>query len=186
MGPTSINPGGAGVNVDGLNFWVVFIEAVVYNTSFTPEPSPKDRQETELRMPFCSKCRNEYIDGTEVCEDCGVKLVVELPAESSGGADTELVEVWHAQGEMEAQLTRSLLESHGISSMITGESLRLTHGFTIDGLAEAKILVREEDAKRAKEVIALQEGMTQCEQCGYPAREIDGECARCGGELRKK
>ena len=71
-----------------------------------------------------------------------------------GDPNIELVEVWTAQGEMNAQLIRSVLEGDGIDSMLSGESVRLTHGITVDGLAEVKILVRKEDEKRAREVIA--------------------------------
>jgi hypothetical protein len=121
------------------------------------------------------------VEGTETCEDCGVVLTATLPAEhgvrSEGG---ELVEVWCAQGEMDAQLVRSLLESNGIESMFSGESLRLTHGFTVDGLAEVRILVRKDDAKRACDIIASLDGMTRCGNCGYPVRESDESCHSCG------
>lgn len=72
----------------------------------------------------------------------------------TGDPDVELVEVWTAYGEMDAQLIRSVLEGDGIDSMLSGESVRLTHGLTVDGLAEVKILVRKEDEERAREVIA--------------------------------
>lgn len=72
----------------------------------------------------------------------------------TGDPNVELVEVWTAHGEMDAQVIRSVLEGDGIESMLSGESVRLTHGITVDGLAEVKILVREEDAERAREVIA--------------------------------
>lgn len=72
----------------------------------------------------------------------------------SGDPNVELVEVWKAQGEIDAQIIRSVLEGDGIEAMLSGEAVRLTHGFTVDGLAEVKILVREEDAERAREVIA--------------------------------
>ena len=84
---------------------------------------------------------------------------------------------------MDAQLIRSLLESNGIRSMFSGESLRLTHGFTIDGLAEVKILVRDEDAKRACEIIASLEGMSRCPHCGYPGHNEDERCYSCGNAL---
>jgi hypothetical protein len=71
----------------------------------------------------------------------------------AGDPNVELVEVFKAQGEMEAQVIRSVLESDGIESMLSGESLRLTHGLTVDGLAEVRILVREDDETRSREVI---------------------------------
>jgi hypothetical protein len=72
-----------------------------------------------------------------------------------GDPNVELVEVFKAQGEMEAQMIRSVLEGDGIESMLSGESVRLTHGITVDGLAEVKILVRKADEVRAREVIAV-------------------------------
>lgn len=70
-----------------------------------------------------------------------------------GDPSVELIEVWRAHGEVDAQLIRSVLEGDGIDAMLSGESVRLTHAVTIDGLAEVKILVRKEDAERAREVI---------------------------------
>ena len=73
----------------------------------------------------------------------------------AGDPNLELVEVYNAQGEMEAQVIRSILEGDGIESMLSGESIRLTHGLTVDGLAEVKILVREDEETRAREVIRV-------------------------------
>jgi len=141
-------------------------------------------------MPFCPQCRNEYIEGTRACEDCGVKLVPKLSRPSGRppeGADKrrneDLVEVWRTQGEMDGQLIRSLLDGNGIPSMLSGESLRLTHGFTVDGLALVKLLVRPEDARRACDVIASTEGVTQCRHCEFPVREGDTSCWSCGESL---
>lgn len=33
-------------------------------------------------MPWCPNCKEEYVDGMKVCNDCGADLVDELPAES--------------------------------------------------------------------------------------------------------
>jgi hypothetical protein len=94
-----------------------------------------------------------------------------------------LVEVWRAWGEAEANLVQGLLETNGIRSAIRGESTRLTHGFTLDGLAEVKILVAPADAARASELISQSEGMTSCPRCARPAFETDRSCRFCGEEL---
>ena len=73
----------------------------------------------------------------------------------AGDPNLELVEVYNAQGEMEAQVIRSILEGDGIESMWSGETIRLTHALTVDGLAEVKILVREDEETRAREVIRV-------------------------------
>lgn len=62
--------------------------------------------------------------------------------------------VYTASGEVEAQQVRAFLESHGIPSAFHGESLRKTHGFTVDGLGMVEILVPETHAERAGQLLA--------------------------------
>lgn len=65
--------------------------------------------------------------------------------------------VYRAQGELEMQLIRDLLNRHDIPNRYQGEALRLTHGFTADGLAQVRIFVPTEHAERALEVLAAYE-----------------------------
>lgn len=37
-------------------------------------------------MPWCPKCKDEYVEGIKTCVDCGVDLVDELPEETDPGA----------------------------------------------------------------------------------------------------
>ena len=135
-------------------------------------------------MPFCPRCRSEFVEGTTTCEDCHVSLVSGSPSEEGPiRSDADLVEIWRTQGEMNAQLVRSLLEGSGIPSMLSGETLRLTHGLTIDGLALVRILVRAEDTARASEIIASIEGIRKCPGCGRPVSESDESCWSCGEEI---
>lgn len=68
--------------------------------------------------------------------------------------DLRLVEICQASNEIEAQLIRGLLESSGIDCTLKGEALRLTHSITVNGLALVAVLVRPEDAERAKQLIS--------------------------------
>ena len=77
----------------------------------------------------------------------------EPDAKGTGREEGGPVEVARVQGEMEAQVIRSLLESSGIFPMLSGEALRITHGLTIDGLGEVRILVRSSEADKARRVI---------------------------------
>jgi hypothetical protein len=94
-----------------------------------------------------------------------------------------LVEIWRAWGDFEVQFIRGLLEANGIESAFRGESTRVTHALTLDGLAEVKILVHESDAARACELIAGADGMTACPHCGKPASEKDTACRFCSEPL---
>ena len=62
-----------------------------------------------------------------------------------------------ANGELEAQQIRAFLESNGIACQFLGESLRKTHGLTLDGLGRVEIHAAEEDVARAKELLAAAE-----------------------------
>jgi len=107
-------------------------------------------------MPFCPRCNVEYIKEASACEDCGVPLVDFLPVEEEEGElpASPLVEVWCAPNETEAQMVRALLEANRIRSMLSGESLRLTHGIMVDGLAEVRIFVRSDEGARASGIVA--------------------------------
>ncbi len=92
----------------------------------------------------------------------------------------ELVEVWRAWGDAETHMIRGLLEAHGIPSAIRGESTRLTHGLTMDGLAEVRILVRAEDAEEAKRLIRSRNEVKTCPSCEGLTLRSDQSCRWCG------
>lgn len=65
--------------------------------------------------------------------------------------------VFTANGEIQAQQVRAFLEAAGISSQLRGESLRKTHGLTLDGLGMVEILVTAVDEDRARALLASAE-----------------------------
>jgi hypothetical protein len=65
----------------------------------------------------------------------------------------ELRCVFVANGNANAQQVRAFLEADGITTFERGESLRNTHGFTLDGLGRVEIYVAEQDAARAEELL---------------------------------
>jgi len=54
---------------------------------------------------------------------------------------------------LEAQVIKSHLESEGIPAILQYESAGLVFGITIDGLGETKVLVPQDLAEEAKEII---------------------------------
>ena len=62
-----------------------------------------------------------------------------------------------ADGEIQAQQIRAFLEAHGVACAFRGESLRLTHGFTVDGLGKVDIFVPDADVDRARALLATAE-----------------------------
>jgi hypothetical protein len=61
--------------------------------------------------------------------------------------------VFVASGEIQAQQVRAFLEAAGIPTIERGESLRLTHGLTLDGLGAVSIHVAESDVEQARALL---------------------------------
>ena len=61
--------------------------------------------------------------------------------------------VFIANGETQAQQVRAFLEADGISTIERGESVRNTHGLTLDGLGAVQIWVSAEHADRARTLL---------------------------------
>jgi hypothetical protein len=67
--------------------------------------------------------------------------------------DEGLVEVYFARNEMEAQVIKSLLEGFGIPSIFKSNAAPSVHQFTMDGMAEVRVMVPAALADEAKELI---------------------------------
>lgn len=61
--------------------------------------------------------------------------------------------VFVADGEMQAQQVCAFLRAWGIETTVGGETLRKTHGFTLDGLGAAEVFVSAADEDRAKTLL---------------------------------
>ena len=64
-----------------------------------------------------------------------------------------MVEVYQAAGEIEAQVIKSLLESYGIPCLLKSNAAHSVHTFAIDGMGEIKVMVWDSMAKKAKSLI---------------------------------
>ena len=65
----------------------------------------------------------------------------------------ELVEVYRATNEMEAQVIKSLLESYEIPCFLKSNAAPSVHMFTIDGMGEVGVMVWDSMIDRARELI---------------------------------
>ena len=57
---------------------------------------------------------------------------------------------------MECQIIKSRLESEGIPAILKYESAGLVYGLTADGLGETTVLVPEDLAQEAKEILDIE------------------------------
>jgi hypothetical protein len=83
--------------------------------------------------------------------------------------DAGLAEAARVYGPFEADLIRNLLESHGIASIVRGRTAPFVYPFTVDGLAEFKVLVQESDLEKALEIIAARPAPDDDEEPEKPA-----------------
>jgi len=112
-------------------------------------------------MPFCPKCRFEYIAGTTTCPDCGLALVESLPESATPGpGDFTQVELCLVRGEIHAKLIQSALASQGIPSRLDNPwpfrdplgatALPFPFGGGFD--AGTRVMVNRSDLDRARAV----------------------------------
>lgn len=101
-------------------------------------------------MPFCPKCKYEYVVGIEKCADCGASLIESLPEEPDL-PDIKLELVYTASYEYETGLIKDVLESAGIKSYVLVQRDR---NYPAPGnLSLIKLFVEEKNAEQAKEII---------------------------------
>jgi hypothetical protein len=65
----------------------------------------------------------------------------------------EMVEIYRAAGELEAQVIKGLLESNGIPCLLKSNAAFSAHMFAVDGMGEVTVMVWESMANKAKRLI---------------------------------
>ncbi len=68
-----------------------------------------------------------------------------------------MVEIYRAASEAEALIIKSFLESNGIPCLMKANAAPSVHAFAVDGMGEVTILVWENEAAKARELIREEE-----------------------------
>jgi hypothetical protein len=106
-------------------------------------------------LSFCPNCGSEYEPGIERCSDCDSPLVESPPDERADiDPDATLVEVYEAAGDNEAFIIKGLLESEGIWCSLESDVPHSVFPLDVDGLGAVRIMVSEDDAEHATQLIA--------------------------------
>jgi hypothetical protein len=98
---------------------------------------------------FCPKCRYEYEDILEICPDCQLKLIRELPPEEDPEY-TELITVFTTPDAGLLALAKSIFGDAGIDYYVKGETAKtlFAQGFMelqvhSEDLDEAELLMED-------------------------------------------
>jgi hypothetical protein len=100
-------------------------------------------------MPYCPKCRAEYVYGVRSCLDCEEPLVEELPPDAGTTANVRFVTAFQARHVMEAHLIQGILEAEGIPCLLVGAREQIYPQLPVfiqvpeDRLEEAQQLLEE-------------------------------------------
>ncbi len=70
--------------------------------------------------------------------------------------ESHFIVIRKVQGQETASIIRAHLESEGIPVLLKYESASLIYGITVDGIGEVKILVPQELADEARQIIEPQ------------------------------
>jgi len=65
----------------------------------------------------------------------------------------KMVEVYRAASDAEARIIQGLLESYGIFCFLKSNAAPSVHVFAVDGMGEVKVMVWEEVAGKARDLI---------------------------------
>jgi len=116
-------------------------------------------------MSYCPKCRDEFQDWVEVCPDCHVALVDELPPlpepPPRKGRNDPLVHIASAPNEAVATMWSGILEENGIRCLIKSGQLRAAM-YVLPYNQQCEIYVLASESDRASQILApFLEGETE-------------------------
>jgi len=107
-------------------------------------------------MPFCPKCKYEYVDGRVECIDCGEPLVDDLEApmdDEEGHPDIRFVAFRSYPSFVHAEMIREALANEGISSLIKGnEMFGAATGAAANATVKVVVWVPEDEQEEAARI----------------------------------
>ncbi|MBI4699445.1 MAG: DUF2007 domain-containing protein [Nitrospirae bacterium] len=103
---------------------------------------------------FCPECRTEYVPGIQLCTDCSVALVAELPPLPQPEF-SKYHKLYTPRNASELALIESILEAEKIDYFVKNDNFgSLYIGPQIDLYNQKTIMVQDDQYDRAKDVMS--------------------------------
>ena len=106
----------------------------------------KDGSASSLR--YISQIQNSVADLENLLE-----LALLVAEERDMDSNKPFVEIYQAQGQLDANMMVAFLGANGVEAFSSQESAGVTYGLTVGPLGVARIFVRREEAYKARELI---------------------------------
>lgn len=105
-------------------------------------------------MPFCPKCRAEYVEGVKSCPDCNVMLVDELPPKEKVEY-VDLVELEKVSDEVSGVMMKGILENRGIDVVLRAAKIPWYNGIASSWSAYywGLLLVPRDELEQSRQIL---------------------------------
>jgi len=102
---------------------------------------------------FCPECRQEYREGIEICADCQVTLIPDLP-QNQPMKEVRWIKLHELPSSIYAEMVKEALEKEGIPSYVKADFFSSAGGLkgNYPG-SHADLYVPEVDAEKASSIL---------------------------------
>jgi len=105
-------------------------------------------------MPFCPKCKYEYVKNIDTCHDCGEKLTDELPDDiKHSEIKTRWKPLQNLPGRIYAEMAKEIFDEKGIPSFIKSTFFSSAYGTRGVFGDTATIFVPDDKLEECSEII---------------------------------